>query len=316
MSHSYELSAARRHYSWDKSLEPILEIEPGDSVWFETFDCSDNERQRDGSIIERPGERLRPGHALTGPVFVKGAEPGDTLVIEVLEVGTGDWGWTAFRPGAGLLKDDFERPFFHAWELAAGATESEFLPGSGIKVPVEPFCGVMGLALPESGQHSTIPPRRWGGNLDVKQLIRGTRLYLPVGVPGALFSTGDCHAAQGDGEVCGTAIETNGRPYFKFDLIKGRELKAPRIWTGQQASSVVGRDGYLVMTAQNNDLLVASQDAIRFTLDYLEEERGLTREQAYILCSVVVDLKISEVVNSPNWVVSAFLPNAIFDKSL
>ncbi len=312
MSRTHELSAAVRHYSWDNSQPPTLEIEPGDSVIFETYDCSDNERQRDGSMVQRQIERLRPGHALTGPVFVKGAEPGDTLVIEVLRVGTGDWGWTAFRPGGGLLKDDFEAPFFHAWDLSGGAT-TEFLPGSGIRVPLEPFCGIMGLALPEPGQHSTIPPRRFGGNLDIKQITAGARLYLPVGVTGALFSTGDCHAAQGDGEVCVTAIETMGQPHFKFDLIKGKTIKAPRLATGRQASPL-GQQGYFVTTAQNNDLLEASRDAIRFMLDYLEEEYRLTREQAYILCSVSVDLKISEVVNAPNWVVSAFLPNALFQK--
>lgn len=314
MGRNYELGTEVRHYCWDNSIAPRLEIEPGDSVLFQTFDASDNEVQRDGSIKHQPIERPRPGgHALTGPVFIKGAQPGDTLVVEVLEVGTGEWGWTTFRPGAGLLKDDFEKNFFHAWEIGGGREWAEFLPGAGIRVPLEPFCGVMGVALPEPGQHSTIPPRRFGGNLDVKQLTKGAKLMLPVGVEGALFSTGDCHAAQGDGEVCITAIETMGHPHFKFDLIKGKELKAPRLWTGKPASPIAGRSGYFVTTAQNNDLLEASRDAVRYMLDYLEEERGLSREQAYILSSVVVDLKISEVVNAPNWVVSAFLPNAIFE---
>lgn len=312
MAKTYELGAEVRHYCWDNSIAPRLEIEPGDSVIFQTYDCSDNETRRDGTNLPRQIERMRPGHALTGPVYVKGAKPGDTLVVEVLEVGTGDWGWTAFRPGAGLLRDDFAAPFFHAWDLSDGREWTEFLPGSGIRVPLEPFCGVMGVALPEAGQFSTIPPRRFGGNLDIKQLTKGATLLLPVGVEGALFSTGDCHAAQGDGEVCVTAIETMGQPHFRFDLVRGRELKAPRLLTKGPASPITGRDGYYVTTAQNSDLLEASRDAVRFMLDYLEEEHGLTREQAYILASVVVDLKISEVVNAPNWVVSAFLPNAIF----
>ncbi len=313
MSRTHELGAQKRHYCWDNSIEPTLEIEPGDSVIFQTYDCSDNEIQKDGSIVERPIERVRPGHALTGPVFIKGAQPGDTLVIEVLEVGTGDWGFTYFKPGSGLLKEDFKDRYFHYWELGGGREWTEFLPGSGIKVPLEPFCGVMGIALPEAGQFSTIPPRRFGGNLDIKQLTKGARLMLPVGVDGALFSTGDCHAAQGDGEVCVTAIETMGHPHFRFDLLKGKALKAPRLMTNKPASPITGSKGYFVTTSQNNDLLEASRDALRFMLDYLEEERGLTREQAYVLSSVVVDLKISEVVNAPNWVVSAFLPNIIFE---
>lgn len=188
MGRNYELGAEVRHYSWDNSLAPRLEIEPGDSVLFQTFDASDNEVQRDGSIKHQPVERVRPGgHALTGPVFIKGAKPGDTLVVEVLDVGTGEWGWTTFRPGAGLLKDDFEKGFFHAWDIGGGREWAEFLPGAGIQVPLEPFCGVMGVALPEPGEHSTVPPRRFGGNLDVKQLTRGAKLMLPVGVEGALF---------------------------------------------------------------------------------------------------------------------------------
>ncbi len=312
MSRTHELDASVRHYCWDNSLAPLLEIEPGDSVIFQTFDCSDNERQRDGSTQPRQIERMRPGHALTGPVWVKGAEPGDTLVVEVLDVGVGEWGWTAFRPGTALLANDFPHHGFHAWELA-GRDRAEFLPGAGIQVPIEPFCGVMGVALPTPGPFSTIPPREWGGNLDVKQLTRGSKLLLPVGVNGALFSTGDCHAAQGDGEVCGTAIETMGQPHFRFELLKDKPLKAPRILTGQQASPQAGRNGYVITTAQNPDLMEASRDAIRFMLDYLETERSLTREQGYILCSVVVDLKISEVVNNPNWVVSACLPYSIFE---
>jgi acetamidase/formamidase len=312
MGHTYELDASVRHFCWDNSIAPRLEIEPGDSVLFETFDASDGGVQRDGSYNHPTGGA--PGHALTGPVYIKGAEPGDTLVVEVLEVKTGEWGWTRFQPGRGLLPDDFKEPFINIWDLSKGREWTEFVPGSGIYVPLEPFCGVMGLALPEAGQHSTVPPRRFGGNLDIKQLNKGARLFLPVGVEGGLFSTGDCHASQGDGEVCITAIETMGHPLFKFDLIKGQNLKTPRVWTGKQASSIAGRDGYFITTAQNNDLLEASRDAIRYMIDYLEEEYKLTREQAYILCSVVVDLKISEVVNAPNWVVSAFLPNAIFQK--
>ena len=308
MQRNYELGAEVRHFCWDNSLAPLLEIESGDSVLFQTHDASDNGVQRDGSFIDQK----RAGHALTGPVYIKGAEPGDTLVIEVLEVVTGEWGWTRFHSKAGLLRDDFSEPYLHLWEIGGGREWAEFLPGANIRVPLEPFCGVMGVALPEEGQHSTIPPRRFGGNLDVKQLTKGAKLMLPVGVEGALFSTGDCHAAQGDGEVCVTAIETTGQPHFRFDLIKGKTLKAPQLWTGKPASPMAGQKGYFVTTAQNNDLLEASKDAIRFMLDYLEEERGLSRQQAYVLCSVAVDLKISEVVNAPNWVVSAFLPNALF----
>lgn len=305
---THELPAENLHYCWDNSIAPRLEIEAGDTVVFETRDASDG-----NAWTNFQATRTVAGHPLTGPVFIKGAQPGDVLEIEVLDVQTSGRGWTSFQPGRGLLPDDFSSPYLHFWDLTPGNQIEgwvEFRPG--IRVPLEPFCGVMGLAWDEPGQHSTIPPRRYGGNMDIKQLSAGSRLHLPITVEGGLFSVGDCHAAQGDGEVCITAIETDGRVNLRFNLKKALRLPEPRFWVNRQASSQSGANGYFATTAHHPDLHYASQQAIRYMIEYLVDTHSLSAEEAYILCSVVVDLKISQIVDAPNWTVSAFLPNAIF----
>jgi len=304
---THELAADTLHYCWDNAIEPRLEIEPGDTVVFETRDASD------GNVWTGFKNTPAPGHPLTGPIFVKGAEPGDILEIEVLDVRTANRGWTSFQPGRGLLPDDFTKRYLHIWDLSEKNVYNgwvEFQPG--IRVPLEPFCGVMGVAWNEAGQFSTVPPRPAGGNMDIKQLTAGSRLQLPITVTGGLFSVGDCHAAQGDGEVCITAIEADGRANLRFNLKKATRLAEPRFWIGKQASGQIGEKGYFATTAHYPDLRYASQQAIRYMLEYLVEHHHLEPEEAYILCSVAVDLKISQLVDAPNWTVSAFLPNAIF----
>lgn len=308
---NHELAAEELHYCWDNSIAPRLEIEPGDTVTFETRDAGDRQVQP-GTSLEAFAGRVFKGHPLTGPVFIKGAQPGDVLEIEVVNIGTLDYGWTGFRPGSGLLKQDFDYPYFHIWDLSDRASGwATFRPG--IRVPLEPFCGVMGLAWDEPGQFSTTPPRAAGGNMDIKQLTAGSRLQLPVTVEGGLFSVGDCHAAQGDGEVCVTAIETGGSVTLRFGVRKQTRLAEPRFWTSQQASPVAGARGYFATTCHNPDLYFASQQAMRYMIEYLTETYRLSADEAYILCSVAVDLKISQIVDPPNWTVSAFLPNALFD---
>ncbi len=308
----HELAADSLHYCWDNSIAPRLEIEAGDTVLFQTQDAGDGQIQP-GCTAEEYSRRVFKGHPLTGPVFIKGAQPGDTLVIEIQHLETVKWGWTGFRPTAGLLRDDFPEPYVHIWQWDNPAIPegwAEFKPG--IRVPREPFCGVMGLAWNEPGQHSTVPPRAAGGNMDIKQLTVGSILQLPVTVEGGLFSVGDCHAAQGDGEVCVSAIETAGEVELHFTLQKQTAIREPRFWTGKQSSPRAGEKGYFVTTAHAPDLFFASQQAIRYMIEYLVDTHHLTAQEAYILSSVAVDLKISQIVDGPNWTVSAFLPNAIF----
>ncbi len=298
------------HYRWDNRIPPRLEIESGDTVVFECRDAGDGFYTWESTAADVLLRQVK-GHPLTGPVLVKGARPGDVLQVEVLELVPGELGFTQFRPDRGLLPEEFPKPYLKLWDLRDGRS-AEFKPG--IRVPLEPFLGVMGVALDEPGEHLTAPPRKNGGNMDIKQLTAGSTLYLPVWVDGALFSCGDGHAAQGDGEVCITAIETRMRATLRFTLRRHFRLEEPQFETSGPIAARTNVGPHYATTGIAPDLMEATKKAVRAMIGYLGRAHGLTREEAYALCSVAVDLKISEVVDAPNWVISAFLPLSIFER--
>jgi acetamidase/formamidase len=250
---------------------------------------------------------------VSGPIYVEGAEPGDTLEVEFVDFQPADWGWTALIPGFGLLADEFAEPALKIWRLSDADGWAEFAPG--IRIPLEPFCGEVGLAPAAEGALSTIPPYRHGGNLDTKHLTHGARLYLPVEVSGALFSMGDGHAAQGDGEVCGTAIETPMRAVVRLTVYKDRPVAEPQFRTAGPLAQRTNTAAYHVTEGIGPDIREATRQAVRHMIDYLAREYGLSAADAYMLCSVAVDLKLCEVVDMPNYVVGAFLPMSIFAAS-
>ena len=307
----HELDAGQVHYEWNNSIAPRLMIEPGDTVVFQTRDAADGFYSRASTHADVLNRGPFRGHPLTGPVRVRGAEPGDVLVVEILDMKpAADFGWTSIRPGRGLLPEsDFSKPFLQIWDLSDG-THARM--DRRVAVPIEAFPGVMGTALDEAGGHSTMPPRKNGGNMDIKQLTRGATLYLPVWVPGALFSVGDGHAAQGDGEVCVTAVEMRAQPTLRFGLEKGRRLEEPRLRTTRPLAAGTNTAPWFATTGHGPDLFGAAQRAVLHMIDHLARERGFSREEAYIVCSVAADLKISEIVDAPNWIVSAFMPESIF----
>ena len=302
---------ANVHHAWDNDLEPILTVEPGDVVRFECRDAVDGQLPVDASAADVPEVSFDPVHPLTGPVAVEGAEPGDVLEIELLAFQHKGWGYTAFMPGEmglGLLPEEFPEAGLHVWDLEDDV--GRFV--NGIEVPLDPFPGVIGVAPGEPGEHDTLPPRSVGGNVDIKHLTAGSTLYLPVEVDDALFSVGDCHAAQGDGEVCVTGIEAPMFVTCRFDVHDDREIETPQFETNGPFTPT-GRDERMYATSGvEDDLMAATKSAIRSMIDHLSTERGLTRGEAYILCSAAVDLKINEVVDAPNWVVSAYLPESLF----
>jgi len=309
MATTHQLDAGTVHYEWNNALAPRLVIEPGDTVVFDTRDAADGYYKRGSTHADVLGRGPFRGHPLTGPVRVRGAEPGDALVVEVLEVRpAADFGWTAIRPGRGLLPEaDFGKPHLTIWDLTDCVHARA---GRGIRVPLAPFPGVMGTALPEPGGHSTMPPRRNGGNMDIRQLTAGSTLHLPVSVEGALFSVGDGHGAQGDGEVCVTAVEMQARVTLRFGLER-RPVPEPQFRV--PGPLLPGDRGpWFVTTAHGPDLFASSQQAVRYMIEHLVAERGLSREEAYIICSVAADLKISEIVDAPNWIVTAYCPLSIF----
>jgi len=307
VARTHQLDSDVVHYVWDNAIAPRLEIDPGDTVVIRCRDSSDGYYQR-GMTAADVGGRVSKGHPLSGPIAIRGAKPGDVLRVEVLDLVPGDLGYTSFRPGIGLLQEDFPYSYLKLWELAGDTAELR----AGVRVPLEPFLGVMGVALPEPGEHRTAPPRKNGGNMDIKQLTIGSTLFLPVWVDGALFSCGDGHAAQGDGEVCITAIETTMTATLRFSLEHDRSLSFPELETSRPLSPRTGAGRHYATTGIAPDLMDATKQATRAMIAHLVEAHGLTREEAYVLCSVAVDLRISEVVDAPNWVVSAFLPLALF----
>lgn len=307
----HELPKDRFNYVWDRSIEPALEIESGDEVYLHVRDASDEQITSTSSPDDVTKLDFSHVNPVSGPVFVKGAKPGDTLAVELLEFRPRPWGWTAIIPGFGLLADEFPDPWLRISEVDADRGRVEF--SERVTLPYRPFSGTLGVAPAEPGAHSVIPPTRFGGNLDTKHLVSGSTLYLPVGVEGALFSLGDTHAAQGDGEVCGTAIETAMDVVVRLSIRRDLTVDAPQYDLPAGVLAQETRTPFHVCTGVGPDLMEASRDAIRATIAYLGDRHGVSRPEAYALASVAVDLRVHEVVDAPNWVVGAFIPESIFD---
>jgi acetamidase/formamidase len=294
----HSLSANPTHSRWNRALEPRLRIAPGDRVHMECVDSS-GAQVRPGMSVE---EYLRIDrgriHALTGPIFVEGAEPGDVLQVDVVEVAHKGWGWSSVVEGLGFLKGRFWEPYLFHWQLAGAVSES-LAPA---RVPLRPFCGVMGVAPAEDGEFRTRPPGVFGGNMDVRELCSGATLYLPVLNRGALFSAGDAHAAQGDGEVCINGIECPADVTLAFHLHKQRALPGPLVESGP--SREPGGEEWIVVESAT-DAVAAARAATSRMIDLLAARWGFSDVHAYLLCSVAMNLRLSQVVNEPMFTVSA-----------
>ncbi len=350
------------HNRWHPDIPPILEVEPGEEVVLETRDASDHQVRPGMTIKDLEGMDTKVAHPLTGPVYIKGARPGDLLEIEYLDILPASCGWTRFRPGAGFLRDLFAEPYLVHWDIKDGWATSPQLPR--VRIPDGSFMGTAGLApsrqqlqewtrreadlvkrggiaylpdpqdaVPSGGPVATeglrtLPPRENCGNVDAKQLTRGSRLFVPVAVEGGLYSVGDGHFAQGDGECCITAIEMDATVALRFrvhrDEARRRNIRWPRFahpdyfiapqWAApRNFIATVGMPVRDDGTQEGEDLTLAARNAL-LNMIALLQERGWTREQAYIICSVAVDLRVSNVVDLPNVTVSAFLPQDIFQE--
>jgi len=299
---------SRCHLGWHRDQAPVLTIAPGETVEFDCQEASGGQLTPISTLADFRQYDTSGVNPLTGPVFVDGAEPGDTLAITIGDFATSGWGWTGILPEFGLLADEF--PDHHLIVSRHNENTIEFLPG--VQLPLRPFIGTLGIAPAAAGRHSVIPPRRVGGNMDCRDLIAGTRVLLPVEVPGALLSAGDTHVAQGDGEVCGTAVESPMRVTLSIDLVKGGAPAFPRLELPAGPLRTETAHGHLVTTGIGPDLMAAARNAIRELIDALCRNHGMKPEDAYCLASVSADLHISEVVDAPNWLVAAYLPLALF----
>ncbi len=245
-------------------------------------------------------------HALTGPIRIDGAEPGDVLEIQVVQVEHRGWGWTSIIPGLGFLKDQFREPYLFHWTLDREITRSL---GSAI-VPLRPFCGVMGVAPAEDGEFRTRPPGPFGGNMDVRELCTGATLYLPVLNTGALFSAGDAHAAQGDGEICINGIECPAEVSLRFHVHRHQPLSGPLVESAESRSPDAPADAWIVVES-DPDAMQAARRATERMIDLLVARWSFTPIHAYVLCSVAMKLRINQVVNEPMITVSAAMPKCV-----
>ncbi len=349
------------HNRWHPDITPAAEVEPGQVIGLETRDAFDGFIKPTTRAEDLQGANLGVVHPLTGPVYVKGAEPGDLLEVSIVEVEPQPFGFTVQLPGFGFLRDVFTEPYIVRWSIENGFATSNDLPG--VRILGAPFMGVIGLApshelleqinqreadlaerggvllLPEaefaiptdegiaSNAMRTIAPHETGGNVDIKQLTKGTTIRFPVFTPGALFSVGDAHFAQGDGESCGTAVEMAATCYCSFKVLKGLAAKhnirdiqfyredyfaAPEMAVPKRFFATTGQSFTREGVAHSEDATLAARNALLNMIDHLVDERGYTRQQAYAISSVAVDLKVSELVDVPNFLVSAFLPLDIF----
>jgi len=314
--HGYAMAAHtihrhQHHFGWNKAFPPILTVDPGTTL---SFDCPDSSAGQItpastlADVVTLDFGRINP---VNGPIYIDGAEPGDAIKITIGDFTPSGFGWTANIPGFGLLADQFPDPAIKLWSYDT-ATMAPAAFSSSARVPLKPFAGTIGLALAEPGLHSIVPPRQTGGNMDIRDLATGTTLYLPVEVAGGLFSIGDTHAAQGDGEICGTAIESPMAVTLTLDLVKGANLKSPRFNTPGPVTRHLDVHGYEVTTGISPDLKAAARDAVRRMIDLLSSQHALTPVEAYMLCSVCGDLRISEIVDLPNWLVSFYFPRTVF----
>lgn len=312
--HELVLTPANVHWGYyDAKVPPVLRLAPGERVRVETMVAGGLARLRLVGVaeaeipaslkaVEQTVTERGPGpHPMTGPIFVTGAEPGDTLEVRVVAIDfLHDFGVNAFSPGGGVLPDDFPYAKAKLFRWPAGATSVAFAPG--VTVPLAPFFGSIGVAPPPlSGRISSRPPGWHGGNLDNKDLVAGSTLYLPVHMPGGLLSVGDGHAAQGHGEVTGTALETSLRGTFEVRLHKGRRLRWPRAETPTH---------YIAM-GLNEDLDEATRLAVRELVDFLVSEKKMSPDDAYMLCSLAADLHVTQAVDATKGV-HATLAKSLF----
>ncbi|KAE8144991.1 hypothetical protein BDV25DRAFT_170895 [Aspergillus avenaceus] len=306
----YHIRRDHSHLRWSRKIPPVLTISSGETVTFDAIDSSNGQINKDSTATAVSSLDLSTVNPVFGPIHVRGAEPGDVLKVEVLDLETADWGWSAIIPGFGLLADEFPKPSLQIWNVDKNQGYVSYK--DTIHVPLRPFLGCMGVAPATDEDLSLVPPTDAGGNMDCRDLTVGSVVYIPVQTQGALFSCGDGHAAQGHGEVCGTAIETAIKATLRFEVCKGLSWvtsphyeNPPRVLKGQDSAeyAVMGIDG---------DVLEATKKATRGIIAWLTHFKGLSQSEAYMLTSVAGNFHLVETVNVPHYIVSMSLPLGVF----
>ncbi|MDP9094776.1 MAG: acetamidase/formamidase family protein [Actinomycetota bacterium] len=300
MAGGVHVPAAQSHVAWDNALPPAVVVAPGDELELDLIDASGGQITPTDDALAVGRLNFAAVNPCTGPVYVDGAQPGDDLVVTILDIATGGWGWTANIPGFGLLAEDFPDPHLRVSTISAGMVAF----GPGIQIPIKPMIGTIGVAPEMLGQTPLLVPTEAGGNMDIPQLQAGAQLHLPVRVQGALLSAGDTHAVQGDGEVCGTGVETSATVRLRVDVVPGAATATP--WYVHPCSSAP--QSWAATTGIGPDLFHAAREATRRAVDLVSAHAGLEPVDSYLLLSLVGELRVSEIVDAPNWVVSMHIP--------
>ena len=300
-------SCNRTHPHWDRSLEPALEVSPGDTVELLAPDASNGTLKPTSTVEDIKIIDFNLLDPLCGPIYVKGAQPGDTLKVEIISIELGTWGWTGLLKGFGLLASEFKDPFYQAFDLSRSTSINIFDAAFDLK----PMVGALGVAPGKWGSFPSIVPTEAGGNIDVRYLNEGATLYLPVFNEGALLSGSDGHALQGEGEISGTAIETSMALTLQVDLIKNTGQSAPML---DMSAKQFTETEYRNFLGIGPDLFVAAQDAVRYAVDFLASELKIEPFEAYAMMGIVGELRIHEIVDQPNWVVGCMLPKRLFSR--
>jgi acetamidase/formamidase len=303
----HRIDPQRMHHSWDNALEPTLRISSGDTVHFDLL-MAGHGQVHEGDTFEQTSFDFDTLYNLLGPVHVDGARPGDTLRVDILELVPGEWGWSVILPDLGTLPDLFPDPYLRTFDLRSGS-DAELVPG--VRIPFSPFLGTMGTHPDQPATAPAFPPHKGGGNVDTRHLTRGSTLWLPIWCGGALFSCGDPHAMQGDGEVCVAALECDMRATLRF-TVEPRTITAPYFRTAGALTPLVDAAGHHGAMGIAPDLMEGTRKAVAAMVEWIVAEHGLAREDAYMLCSLAGDLKILEVVDAGMWNVGLTLPLSVF----
>ena len=294
------LTADQKHNKFSKLIPPVLTVPSGAVIKAETSEASDGQLHAKAGLDDLINIDFGPIHPLTGPVYVEEAEVGDILAVDVLKIELHDYGWQAIVAGFGFLTDRFPDPKLKVHAIDKVRKTMQF--SDKVTIPLMPFAGVMGVAPDTEEMLSTIPPRENGGNMDDPSIVEGTTVYFPVLVKGGLFSIGDTHAVQGLGEVCGTALEAPMTITYRLRVLKDKPaIKEPQYETDQ----------YYAVTGFGDTIDKATKKAVNFMIDHLVANYDISDEDAYMLCSLVGDLKIAEVVDVPNMLVTMHFPKSI-----
>jgi acetamidase/formamidase len=303
----HQIDPERIHHSWDNTLEPTLRVASGDVVNYELL-MAGHGQVHEGATFAETNFDFDTLYNLLGPVYVDRARPGDTLRVDILGLQPGDWGWCVILPELGTLPDLFPDPYLRTFDLR-GTTHAELVPG--VRIPFSPFLGTMGTHPDEPMSAPAFPPHKGGGNIDTRHLTVGSTFWLPVWCDGGLFSCGDPHAMQGDGEVCVAACECDMRATLRF-TVEQRTIPAPYFRTAGALTPKVDTGGHHGAMGIAPDLMEGTRKAVAAMVEWIVTEHGLAREDAYMLCSLAGDLKILEVVDAGMWNVGLTLPLSVF----